>query len=334
LWLRGLVTIASGCHHRRMPSDTFRLLVTGAAGFIGSHTVDRALEAGARVLALDDLSTGREANLAPATSHAGFSFARGDVADAAFMAAQCTAFRPHAVVHLAALVSVPLSHERPDENFRRNELATQVVARAALAAGCRRLVFASSAAVYGDADTLPIDEAQAGRRPTLSPYGAAKAASEDFLERLEAEGLTPAVLRYFNVYGPRQDPGSPYSGVVSLFVERARAGSPLVIYGDGAQTRDFVAVDDVARANLAAADPSRLWPGPCNVCTGQGVSVTELAGLVRARYPGAAIEHRAIRDGDIRHSLGDPSRLRAALGEWRPRAFAEGLAALLRAESA
>jgi len=314
-----------------MPSDNLRLLVTGAAGFIGSHTVDRALDAGAHVLALDDLSTGSEANLADAAARAGFAFERGDVADEAFVAARFAAFRPHAVVHLAALVSVQASRERPGDNFRRNVQATDVVARAALAAGARRVVFASSAAVYGDAASLPIDEAQAGRRPPLSPYGAAKAASEALLAGYAALGLDPAVLRYFNVYGPRQDPGSPYSGVVSLFIDRARRGWPLAIFGDGAQTRDFVAVEDVARANLVAADPARPWPGACNACTGQAVTVARLAALVQARFPDAAIEHHDARDGDIRHSLGDPARLRRALGEWAPRDFATGLAALMDA---
>jgi UDP-glucose 4-epimerase len=312
-----------------MPTATFRLLVTGAAGFIGSHTVDRALDAGAEVLALDDLSTGNEANLADAVTRAGFAFERGDAADEAFVAAQCERFRPHAVVHLAALVSVQASRERPDDNFRRNVQATDVVARAALAAGARRIAFASSAAVYGDAASLPIDERQAGRQPPLSPYGAAKAASEALLDGYAALGLEPAVLRYFNVYGPRQDPGSPYSGVVSLFIDRARRGWPLAILGDGAQTRDFVAVEDVARANLAAVDPARAWPGACNVCTGQAVTVERLASLVQARFPDATIEHRDARVGDIRHSLGDPARLRAVLGEWAPRDFATGLAALM-----
>jgi UDP-glucose 4-epimerase len=232
-------------------------------------------------------------------------------------------------LHLAALVSVQASLERPQENFRRNVQATDAVAHAALAAGARRFVYASSAAVYGDAASLPVDEAQAGRRPTLSPYGAAKAASEALLDGHAVLGLPVAVLRYFNVYGPRQDPGSPYSGVVSLFVERARRGWPLVLLGDGGQTRDFVAVADVARANLAAADPARAWPGACNVCTGRGTAIARLAEWVREAHPDVRIESGAVREGEIRDSVGDPTRLRATLGDWAPVEVERGLAALM-----
>jgi UDP-glucose 4-epimerase len=313
-----------------MADTRFRLVVTGAAGFIGSHTVDAALAHGCDVLALDDLSTGREANLADAAGRAGFAFERGDVADAAFVDAKLHAFRPDAVVHLAGLVSVQASFEHPDDNHRRNVLATEAVARAALAAGCTRVVFSSSAAVYADDPELPLREPQAGRFAPLSPYGAAKRDAEQLLAALAVSaGLSPVVLRYFNVYGTRQDPASPYSGVVSIFLERARRGLPLVVHGDGAQTRDFVAVADVVRANLAAADPARAWPGPCNVCTGTSVSLLEFAGALRRLMPALRIEPAPARAGDIAHSLGDPSRLRDVLGAWRPIAFAEGLAALL-----
>ena len=313
-----------------MADSRFRLAVTGAAGFIGSHTVDAALAQGFEVLALDDLSTGREANLADAAGRAGFAFERGDVADASFVDATLRAFKPHAVVHLAGLVSVQASIARPDDNHRRNVQATAVVARAALGAGCARVVFSSSAAVYADDPELPLRETQAGRFAPLSPYGASKREAERELAR--TAGLSPAVLRYFNVYGSRQDPASPYSGVVSIFLQRARDGLPLVVYGDGSQTRDFIAVADVVRANLAAADPALAWPGACNVCTGDAVSLLGFAQVLRAAYPDLRVEHAPARAGDIAHSLGDPSRLRDVLGAWEPMDFADGLAALLAGE--
>jgi UDP-glucose 4-epimerase len=197
-------------------------------------------------------------------------------------------------------------------------LLAQEVARAAQFerwGACRvgRVVFASSAAIYGDAAERPIREA-AEKQP-VSPYGAAKLASEALLlGHGAAYGFTVRCQRYFNVFGPRQDPTSPYSGVISIFARCYREGKAVVIFGDGRQTRDFISVHDVARANLLAATRPGVTSGAANICTGRATSLLDLAGAFAAHYPGApAPEHRAARVGDIVHSRGAPEAATAAL---------------------
>ncbi len=307
------------------------ILVTGAAGFIGSHTTDLLLAEGHRVVGLDNFRTGRRENLADAGRQPGFEFHELDVAVPGALAGLVARARPEAIIHLAALVSVQESIANPELNFVLNVQATQLVAEAARLHRVGRVVFASSAAIYGDAAELPVREG-AAKRP-VSPYGAAKLASEDLLLGHAATyGLTVRCQRYFNVFGPRQDPSSPYSGVISIFARRYAEGKPVTIYGDGRQTRDFIAVRDVARANVLAALRPGLVSGAANICTGRVTSLLDLAAGFGRLYPGVAAPlHAPARAGDIVHSLGAPEVAAAELGFTARTAVAEGLAELVQA---
>ncbi len=297
-----------------------RYLVTGGAGFIGSHLVESLLAEGHVARVLDDLSTGRRENLPPAAE-----LILGDVADPATTSAAMAGM--DGCFHLAAIASVARAAEDWPGTHRVNLGGTVAVLDAARA---RRVpvVFASSAAVYGDCADRPLTEA-APTHP-LSAYGADKLGSE--LHAAVATGVfgVPTVgLRFFNVFGPRQDPASPYSGVISVFAGRLRAGAPLVLHGDGEQTRDFVFVADVVAALLAAM----AWRGGTaavfNVCSGRATSIRELAATLAAiaGVPPRLTEGSP-RPGDIRHSLGSPEASRAALGLGPPIPLAEGLAAV------
>ena len=306
-----------------------RVLVTGAAGFIGSHTVDKLLARGATVVGVDDLSTGHRSNLADAEATGNFQFHEGDVSADDVVEAIVADFKPQAIVHLAALVSVPAGEEDPTKNFRLNVIATQKVAEAARKHGVKRLVFASSAATYGNASDLPLNEDV----PTvpIGQYGAAKLMSEKLLASYgESYGISSICYRYFNVYGPRQDPSSPYSGVVSIFADRYRAGKPVMIFGDGEQSRDFIFVGDVAEGNARAATEPALPSGVYNRCTGQSQSLLDLVKVLEDSYPGIpAPSHGEERAGDIKHSLGNPGRAVENLQLEVKTPFAEGIRALL-----
>ncbi len=289
------------------------ILLTGAAGFIGSHTVDQLLAAGHQVTGVDNFRSGHRANLAQAETSPGFSLREADVAAAGVLDQLVASTRADAIIHLAALVSVQESIANPELNYALNLQATHLVAEAARRHRVPRVVFASSAAIYGDTTDLPIREA-AEKRP-ISPYGAAKLASEALLlGHGAAFGFTVRCQRYFNVFGPRQDPASPYSGVISIFDRRYREGKPVTIYGDGGQTRDFISVHDVARANVIAATKPNLRSGSANICTGRATSLLEITAVFRREYPAtAAPVHAAPRGGDIVHSRGAPEEAAAAL---------------------
>lgn len=306
------------------------ILVTGAAGFIGSHTTDQLLAAGHAVVGVDNFRTGKVANLAAARRSAAFRLIEADVAEAGALDAVVHEARPKAIIHLAALVSVQESIADPMLNFSLNVVATQFVGEAARRHGVKRVVFASSAAVYGDAATLPLRE-DAEKRP-ISPYGAAKLASEALLLGHAASyGFTARCHRYFNVFGPRQDPASPYSGVISVFDRRFREGAAVTIFGDGRQTRDFISAHDVARANVLAATRAGLASGVANICTGRATSLLEVAKVFGAHYPRAAPpRHEAARAGDIVHSLGDAERAAAEMAFRAEVPVADGLAELIR----
>jgi len=308
------------------------VLVTGAAGFIGSHTVDQLLAAGHRVTAVDNFRTGQQVNLARALHSPACELVEADVSAEGVLAELVMAGKPEAIVHLAALVSVPESIRDPELNFRLNVVATQRVAEAARAGGVERVVFASSAAVYGDAAPLPAGE-DAPKAP-ISPYGAAKLASEALLlGHAAAYGFTVRCQRYFNVFGPRQDPGSPYSGVISLFARRYREGAAVTLYGDGGQTRDFISVHDVARATVRAATAPGLASGTANICTGRGTSLREVLAVFQRLYPGAPGPRLAPpREGDIRHSRGDPAAAAVALNFRAAVPVEDGLAELAAGE--
>ncbi|MCC6415748.1 MAG: NAD-dependent epimerase/dehydratase family protein [Opitutaceae bacterium] len=289
------------------------ILVTGAAGFIGSHTTDQLLAAGHEVLGVDNFRTGHRRNLNAALRSAAFRLVEADVAEPGVLAALVAGFRPEAIIHLAALVSVQESIQDPALNQRLNVRATELVAAAAEAQGVARIVFASSAAIYGDATALPIEE-EAPKQP-ISPYGEAKLVSEGILLKTTGRGVTVRCHRYFNVFGPRQDPASPYSGVISIFDRRYREGKAVTIYGDGQQTRDFISVHDVARANVIAATQPGIVSGAANICTGRATSLRDIVAVFAAHYPAVSPPlYTESRPGDIIHSLGKPARAREQLG--------------------
>lgn len=308
-----------------------RIIVTGAAGFIGSHTTDRLLANGHTVVGIDNLRTGHRRNLASALGRPPFTFHEADVAGPDVLDKIARTFQPDAIIHLAALVSVQESIRDPELNHRLNYEATERVAAAAAAHGVKRVVFASSAAIYGDTTDLPITE-ETEKHP-ISPYGEKKLASEDLLLRRGREaGFGVRCHRYFNVFGPRQDPASPYSGVISIFDRRYREGRGVTIYGDGRQTRDFISVHDVARANEIGATAPDLTSGAANICTGRATSLLDIVGVFATHYPAVPPpEFAAARPGDIIHSLGCPDRARAELNFVATVKVADGLAELIRA---
>lgn len=294
-------------------------LVTGGAGFIGSHLCEALLRDGHAVRVLDDLSTGSRGNLP-----AGVALVEADVADAA--AVRDAVADVDGVFHLAAIASVMRGATEWLGTHRANQTGSITVFDAIRQRGRPApVVYASSAAVYGDAVSVPIDE-DAERRP-LSAYGADKYGSELHARVAgHGHGIPTTGLRFFNVYGPRQDPHSPYSGVISIFCERLLRGAPIDIFGDGRQTRDFIFVADVVAALVASMRHARCAAPVFNVCTGAPTSVLELAHTI-ADLAGrrADITHRPARAGEIRHSVGVPHRARAALGLGAPVALRDGL---------
>lgn len=273
---------------------TARTLVTGGAGFIGSHLVETLLET-TEVVVLDALTTG-SAEAVPD----GATLRRGDIRDEGHLAELVADV--DTIYHQAGLVSVAESVERPLESQSTNVAGTLAVLEAARASDTR-VVAASSAAIYGQPESVPICESDP-TRPT-SPYGLEKLALDHYCRLYhDLYGLETVSLRYFNVYGPGQ-PANDYSGVISIFIDRALAGEPLEIYGDGEQTRDFVYVDDVVRANRRAAETNAVGRS-FNVATGEQVSIRELAEtIVGVTDSDSDIVHVEPRPGDIRHSVAD-----------------------------
>jgi UDP-glucose 4-epimerase len=307
-----------------------RILITGAAGFIGSHTTDLLLTESHQVCGIDNFRTGRRANLTAAMRQPRFVLKEFDFTDEAALAAAFAEFRPDAVIHLAALVSVPESISNPAENQRLNLDGTRTLAAVCRRFKVRRVVFASSAAVYGPAEITPVLE-HAPKSP-LSPYGEAKLQSEKLL--LDFGDETGAVVRchrYFNVYGQRQDPSSAYSGVISKFADALRARRKPTIYGDGEQSRDFVYVGDVARANVIAATASAVPSGSANICTGTAVSLNSLFATM-AHLAGSSVtqpDYAPAREGDIRQSCGSPVKAQQELGFTAQISLKAGLRMLL-----
>ncbi len=298
-------------------------LVTGGAGFIGSHLCDALVQRGDSVRVLDDLSTGSRDNLPPE-----ITFVEADVADPDAVGAAVDGV--DGAFHLAAIASVARGVTDWLGTHRANLTGTITLFDAIRRSGTPiPVVYASSAAVYGDCRTVPIDE-DAERRP-LSAYGADKYACELHARvASHVHGIPATGLRFFNVYGPRQDPRSPYSGVISIFCERVARGAPIDVFGDGEQTRDFVYVADVVAALLAAMRSPGADAPVFNVCTGIPTSVLDLARSI-ADLAGTALDVRHLepRAGEIRRSTGIPQRVREAFGLGDPVALRVGLRKVL-----
>jgi len=303
------------------------VLVTGGAGFIGSNLVDLLMESGYVVYVLDDLSSGTLDNLERWTDDPHFRFIRGDVSRPLGESVTPAALSggPHIgwIFHLAARVDVTSSFEHPLEDARVNYTGTMNVLDHALKNGVEKVIFSSSAAVYGDTDEMPISE-ETPQNP-LSPYGLHKLASEKLMDIYRRQwGLDTLVFRFFNVYGPRQDPSNPYSGVISRFMEKASSSQPLMIYGDGLQTRDFIFVEDVAQALLRGA--MSRHSGTINLGTGSETSIIRLADLI-IEMSGREIPkvHMQERKGEIRRSMADMSRFAGLFRETEMTPMREGL---------
>jgi nucleoside-diphosphate-sugar epimerase len=303
-------------------------LVTGGAGFIGSNLVEGLLRRGERVRAVDDFSSGRRENLAavPAWTAPGaaFELLEGDLRDPA-ICARATRGVTH-VLHQAAVPSVQRSVQDPLRTDAVNVGGTLQLLEASRREGVRRFVFASSSSLYGESETLPKVETMPP--DPISPYGLQKLAAETYCRLYHRlYDLPTLALRYFNVFGPRQDPHSEYAAVVPRFIAAVRAGRPATIYGDGEQSRDFTFVANVVEANLAACAANREVCGRAyNVACGQRTTLNALLRLIgEIMGASAEAEHLEPRPGDIRHSLAGIERATAALG-YRPRIdLAEGL---------
>ena len=285
-------------------------LVTGGAGFIGSHLADGLLSAGWRVRLLDDFSSGREANVAHLDGSV--ELLRGDLRDAELLARALSGVE--VVFHQGAVPSVPRSVAEPERTNDVNVTGTLRVLEAARRAGARRVVFAASSSVYGDTPALPKVETMPPC--PLSPYALQKYAGERYCQLFHGlYGLETVALRYFNVYGPRQDPNSEYAAVIPRFARACLAGEAPLVFGDGEQTRDFTFVGDAVAANLLAADAARAAGQVMNVAGGRRVSLNQLLREIRS-LTGARVEARyqPPRPGDVRDSLADLSRARELLG--------------------
>ncbi|WPO46885.1 NAD-dependent epimerase/dehydratase family protein [Pseudomonas sp. S1Bt23] len=302
------------------------ILITGGAGFIGSHLTDALLAKGYSVRILDDLSTGKTGNLP--LDNPRVELIQGDVADAALVARAMSGCR--AVAHLAAVASVQASVDDPVRTHQSNFIGTLNVCEAMRQAGVKRVLFASSAAVYGNnGEGESIDE-DTPKAP-LTPYASDKLASEyyfDFYRR--QHGLEPAIFRFFNIFGPRQDPSSPYSGVISIFCERAQKGLPITVFGDGEQTRDFMYVEDLVDVLVQSLETPQLEVGAVNVGLNQATTLKQLLEVLgEVVGPLPPISYGPARSGDIRHSRANNQRLLQRFKLPEPTPMSVGLARLL-----
>jgi UDP-glucose 4-epimerase len=281
-----------------------KYLVTGGAGFIGSHIAERLVEQRAEVCILDNFSTGKRENLENLQGHA--EILEGDLRNAGLVKQALEGV--DVIFHEAAFVSVPQSMEQPQDCLDVNVTGTAQLFEAARRAGVRRVVFATSAAVYGDSTDMPLKE-ETALRP-LSPYAASKRVDEIYGQLYTTSfGLEVAALRYFNVYGPRQRPDSMYAAAVPIFIRRLLDGKPITIFGDGGQTRDLINVRDVVQANLTAAEHPAAPGEIFNICTGVETRILDLVEILQDLFPAAAEPVFAeARAGDIYRSIGSPQK--------------------------
>ncbi|MDO8753169.1 MAG: SDR family NAD(P)-dependent oxidoreductase [Anaerolineales bacterium] len=285
-----------------------KYLVTGGAGFIGSHIASTLLKQGCQVRVLDNFSTGKRENL----KGLDVEILEGDLRDVSKVAQAVKGVE--IIFHEAAFVSVPESMEKPQECFDINITGTSILLDAARKAGVKRVVIASSAAVYGDSEAYPLSEETPLRQ--LSPYATSKRVDEMYAELFTQQfGLEVAALRYFNVYGPRQRPDSMYAAAVPIFIRRMLDNKPITIYGDGGQTRDLVNVSDVVQAKMLASEhlaaPGQIF----NVCTGVETRLLDLLDILYEVFPNAPKHiHAEPRAGDIYRSIGTPKKIVDTLG--------------------
>lgn len=284
-----------------------KVVVTGGAGFIGSHLVEELVGRGYRIIILDDLSTGKVENIKDLLDVEKAEFIKGSIANLPLLR---ELFRgvDH-VFHQAALPSVPRSIENPQASHEVNVSGTLNVLLAARESSVKKVIYASSSSVYGDIPTLPKREDMVPH--PLSPYAVTKLTGEYYSQVFhQVYGLPTVCLRYFNVYGPRQDPNSQYAAVIPSFIKRALESNPPIIFGDGEQTRDFTFVKDAVEASILAAESDAC--GLFNIAQGESITINKLARLVIS-IVGKKMEpvHQEPRPGDIRHSLADISRARA-----------------------
>lgn len=300
-----------------------KYLVTGGAGFIGSTIVRALLEQGDFVRVLDNFSTGKRENVEGLK----VEIVEGDLRDSSAVAKAVADV--DIVFHEAAFVSVPQSMEDPLPCFVINQHGTEILLEAARKADVKRVVLASSAAVYGDLETMPLEE-DFPLRP-LSPYAVSKRVDELYAEMYTRSfGLDVVALRYFNVYGPRQRPDSMYAAAVPIFARRLLDGKPITIYGDGGQTRDLVYVGDVVRANLLASEHPDAPGQVFNICTGDEIRVIDLVETLRRFFPESSPpEFAPPRAGDIYRSLGSPAKAEKILGFKAQSSLEDGLRAVV-----
>ena len=303
-----------------------RYLVTGGAGFIGSHIVRALLKRGESVRVLDNFSSGKRENLEGlelSRYKSSIEIMEGDVRNR-FEVAQAIQ-DIDIIFHEAAFVSVAESMDKPQDCFDINIEGTSNLFEAARNAGVRRAVIASSAAVYGDTDALPLVEDTALR--PLSPYAVSKRVDE-MLAALYTQsfGLEVAALRYFNVYGPRQRPDSMYAAAVPIFIHSLRTHQVITVFGDGGQTRDLIYVGDVVRANLIASEHPAAAGQVFNICTGRETRILDLLDVLYKLFPGSPKpDHAPSRAGDIYKSLGSPLRAEKIMGFTSEKSLADGL---------
>jgi len=310
-----------------MRREYSKILVTGGAGFIGSHIVDKLLREDIEVYALDNLYTGRMENIAHNKENPNFHFIRGDVRNLELV--KKVAKGVDAVFNEAAVVSVPRSVEDPILANEVNVNGTLNLLKASLDSNVKRFVQASSASVYGEAKTLPLHEGLATQ--PISPYGVSELAAENYVKAFHRTyGIETVCLRYFNVYGPRQT-YSPYSGAITIFVNKLMRNEPPIIFGDGEQTRDFVSVEDVTQANMLAMEKKRAVGEVFNIATGVATSVSDLVKLLQEIMGKTNLKpiREDSRPGDIKHSFASIEKAKKTLG-YEPRVpLDEGLAKLV-----
>ncbi|KGF62482.1 MULTISPECIES: NAD-dependent epimerase/dehydratase family protein [Pseudomonas] len=302
------------------------VLITGGAGFIGSHLTDALLAKGYAVRILDDLSTGKRSNLP--LDNPRVELIEGDVADAELVARAAVGCQ--AVAHLAAVASVQASVDDPVKTHQSNFIGTLNVCEAMRQAGIKRVVFASSAAVYGnngEGEAITEDTPKA----PLTPYASDKLAGEQYLDFYRRQhGFEPVVFRFFNIFGPRQDPSSPYSGVISIFAERAVKGLPIAVFGDGEQTRDFFYVQDLVDLVVQGIEKPVVEEGAVNVGLNATTSLNQLlAALADVVGNLPTVSYLPARSGDIKHSRASNQRLLARFDVPEPTPLKVGLARLL-----